>query len=80
VNDDQGFSLGVEVNCLLELADKLNIIVHSDYFASCVGLNVPLSDLSRLIVKEAVGVSAPSHTSHVDSKNRSEIGECYSNL
>ncbi len=54
VDYDQRFRLGVKVTCLLELADKLNIIVHSDYFASGVGLDVPLCNLSRLIVEEAV--------------------------
>jgi hypothetical protein len=54
VDNYQGFGLGVEVTCLLELANEFDIIVHSDYLASCVGLDVPFRDLPRFIVEEPV--------------------------
>lgn len=49
------------------LADELNIVVHSDYLAARVGLDVPLRNLSRLVVEQPMRVSSPGHTPHVHS-------------
>lgn len=47
--------------------DELNIILQSYDLASCVCLYVPLRYASRFVIKEAMGVSAPGDTPHVNS-------------
>ena len=47
------------------LANEFDIVVKSDDFSSSICFDVFLIDSPGLVVEEPMGVSAPSHTSHV---------------
>jgi hypothetical protein len=46
MDNDEWFSIRMVLLSTRVLADELNIVVHSDYLAPCVGLDVSLRNLS----------------------------------
>ena len=59
---------------------KLNIVVYPYYLAACLGFNVSFIDVSRLIIKESMGVSTPGDTSHIHSIRITKNIKFYSNI
>ena len=50
-------------------ADEFDVVVEPDYLAARVRLDVPLGDLPRLVVEQAMGIAAPGHAAHVHPKS-----------
>ena len=59
-------------------ADKLHIIVDSDDFSSSIGLDISFGYIAGFVIKQAMRVSTPSNTSHVNSIEKINESKAYS--
>lgn len=65
-NDDHGLGGLIDLFRLSPYADKLDIIVDSQYLTASLSFYILLGDVLRLVIEETVRISRPSYAPHVN--------------
>jgi hypothetical protein len=66
VDDNQWLRFGAILGSGGLSGNEFDIIVQADDFPTRVGFYVPLGNLTGFIIEEAMRVTAPGHTPHVN--------------
>jgi len=68
MNYDQGLRFGAILGGGGLSGNEFDIVVQADDFPTCVGFDVSLGNLSGFVIEQAMGVTTPGHTPHVNPR------------